>query len=426
MKTNYTYLLHANYMHAYSKPMSTTVVVSLDTRKKKQDNSFPIVIRITHKGKLRALSTGFSVKESDWNPETRTVRKSYTGVSSVSRMNNILAKRKSDALDMIMKLEVEGVLNSLTAQQIKERISGSAEEQDFYSLAQGHIQQHIDQKRIGTARSYKDTLSSMQKYFNRKTLPFSDITYDFLCRYETKYLAQGNSPNGLAVYMRTIRAIYNKAVKGGVIEKKHYPFNDYTIKTKPTRKRAIGIEEMKRLFNLKVNPDSGLKLALDLFTFSFYLMGMNVTDIFHLKLKDIKSGRIRYTRAKTAHLYDIQIPEVILPIIQLYGEDKGPEEFLFPIIKRQGSMDRYRDIEWARSRYNKRLKELASMAGITSPITSYTTRHTYATLCKQKGIPLAAIQEMLGHQSIKTTEVYLDSLSSDSRDAFHKEAINLD
>jgi site-specific recombinase XerD len=406
--------------------MSTSLVLSLDTRKKKQDTTYPIVLRITHNGLMRAISTGFSVKESEWNPETRTVRKSYKGVSSVSRLNNILSKRKSDALDTIMKLESEGVLSSMTVQQIKERISGSKDEQDFYSFTATNIEQLIEQGRIGTARSYRDTIASLKKYFPKKRLTFSDITYDFLNLYETKYRAQGHSANGLAVYMRTIRAIYNKAVKGGLIEKKHYPFNDYTIKTKPTRKRAIALNDMKRLLNLELEPDSALRFAQELFTVSFYLMGMNITDIFHLKLKNLKNGRIAYARAKTAHLYDILVPEAIAPILKKYSEGKSEDEYLFPIIKRNSQANRYRDIEWARSRYNKRLKELARLAEISATITSYTTRHTYATLCKQKGIPLGAIQEMLGHQSIKTTQVYLDSLSSDTRDAYHKEAINFD
>lgn len=74
-------------------------------------------------------------------------------------------------------------------------------------------------------------------------------------------------------------------------------------------------------------------------------------------------------------------------------------------------------------RYNKALKELADLAGIEEEITGYTARHTFATMAKYKGVPVAAISEALGHADIKTTQVYLSQFDQDTLDGFHEMVI---
>lgn len=144
-----------------------------------------------------------------------------------------------------------------------------------------------------------------------------------------------------------------------------------------------------------------------------------------LLVSGIDGDRIRYSQSKTAHKFNILIPEALIHIIKRYGHGKAREEFLFPIIKRTSPSDQSKDIEWARKRYNKKLKELAVLANISPTITSYLARHSFASIAKNKEIPLIAISEMLGHKSVKTTQIYLASLLSDKRDEYHYRVLQL-
>jgi integrase/recombinase XerD len=151
-------------------------------------------------------------------------------------------------------------------------------------------------------------------------------------------------------------------------------------------------------------------------------MGISFTDLAHLRKKDCIDGRIQFSRQKTHRKYDIVITNKLKPILEQFLT-KSKTEYIFPIIKRIEPSEIYKDIEWARKRYNKKLRKIAELCGIESNLTSYVSRHSFATLAKNKGIPITAISEMLGHESVKTTQVYLDSLPSDMIDKYHRDIL---
>ncbi|UTA68503.1 site-specific integrase [Emticicia sp. 21SJ11W-3] len=128
------------------------------------------------------------------------------------------------------------------------------------------------------------------------------------------------------------------------------------------------------------------------------------------KKSSIKNGRIKYRRRKTAKIYDINITPSLEKILTNYIEQNADSKFVFPILKREEAAFRDKEIQWSRRRYNKKLKTLATLCGIDSNLTSYVSRHSFATQVMLLDIPLTAISSMLGHSSIKTTEIYLKGL----------------
>jgi len=112
-------------------------------------------------------------------------------------------------------------------------------------------------------------------------------------------------------------------------------------------------------------------------------------------------------------------------ILKPYTDGKTDLQYVFPIIKRTRLVDQEKDVQWARKRYNKRLKELASKAGIEANLTSYVSRHSYASRAKTLGISHNIISEMLGHKSTKTTDVYLADLESEVMDEYHSKVVDL-
>ena len=400
--------------------MNTNVVVSLDTRRKKKDGSYPIIMRLGHDGKTTSIPLGLSIDEKDWDDKQRKVKKTYTGVNSVTWLNNRIQKIKTEAMDIILKLHEDGILQTLPITSIKDRITQKDAKDSFFEFANQCMNELIAANRIGTARSYKGIISILKDYRKGRDLLFKEITYDFLTKFEIHHKAKGNGVNGLAVYMRTIRSIYNKGIKSGMVEKELYPFDDYKIKTAPTEKRALDIEFLKKIIELDLTWDHLCFDTRNYFLASYMMYGMNFADMAYLEKSSIANGRLKYRRRKTGKLYDIKVTPQLEKILTYYMEKDPESRYVFSVIKRQGALLQEKDIQWARKRYNKKLKALASLCGISSNLTSYVSRHSFATQALLHNIPLAAISTMLGHSSLKTTEIYLKSLPVNLLDGYNE------
>jgi len=426
---------------------STSVKVSLDTRRSKSDGTYPLILRLTHKRKTTSIKIGIHLRKEDWDAETLEVKKSYKGTSNVKRLNNEIQKKKAEALDKILKLEEKSKHVPLTVTDVKQHIDPSATSQSFYEFGERLVKDLISTERIGTARSYEGVINVL-KTFNKgkplaknlggnpketnklkfaakfkeihyRDLSFEEINYNFLTQFENYHLSSGNELNGLAVYMRTIRSIYNQAIKAGGVDKSLYPFAAYKIKTEPTKKRALDITYLTKIIGLDLTENHPSFDARNYFVVSYMMYGMNFADMAFLQKSDIANGRIRYRRRKTSKLYDIKIGESLAGILTHYIQKTPTSKYVFPIIKRETAVLQQRDIQTARKAFNKNLKDIATLCGIEQNLTSYVSRHSFATQAMIQNVPVSAISAMLGHSSLKTTEIYLKGLPSDILDDYN-------
>jgi len=405
--------------------MDTSIAPSIDLRRKRKDGTYPLVLRLGHKQSTTTIHLKISVMEKDWDAKNHIVRKTYKGVESVTRLNNSINKRKSDAMDIIMKLHEAGRLNGMSIAELRDEIDGEEiESLTFYTYANEQIEELRRANRFGTARSYKGVISVLKDFCPGKELQFQDINYKFLAKFEATHASKGNTPNGLSVYFRAIRAIYNKAIKSGIVEKELYPFADYKIKSIPTEKRALEWSLLTKIIDKKIKKDDECFNARNYFVASYMMYGMNFTDMAYLKITDIKDGRIQYRRRKTSKLYDIKLTTNLEKILSYYIENNNGLGFIFPILKREELALQDKDIQWARKCYNKRLKDLAGLCGIEQNLTSYVSRHSFATQAMLQQVPLNAISSMLGHSSLKTTEIYLKSLPTNILDDYNDKIMN--
>ena len=154
---------------------------------------------------------------------------------------------------------------------------------------------------------------------------------------------EGNTLNGLASYMRTIRAIYNRGIKAGIIEQDAYPFIHYQIKMTPTSKRALDISSIRKILNLKLKRCDPLFNYRNYFLISYMLYGMPFIDMAFLKIKDIADGRIKYQRKKTAKQYNIKLTEQVIELLSYYTLDKKPND-LKKIFKNKSLDNIFREI----------------------------------------------------------------------------------
>ena len=236
---------------------SPSITITLDTRRAKKDGSFPLVLRLSFKGLTSNISLGYDIPQRDWDGRRRRVKRSFEGVNSVSRLNHELVKRKADALDQIKELQEKDLLYGMTIQEVKRYITKEVNSSSFLSFTESLIEDLKKVQKFGNAASYYTLLGVLRRFIGSRgktDLEFKEVNYKFLKQFETAHLAKGNSLNGLAVYMRTIRAIYNKAIKEGLVEKDKYPFDSYKIRTEPTKKRAISLEDIRKVINLQLNP----------------------------------------------------------------------------------------------------------------------------------------------------------------------------
>lgn len=261
--------------------------------------------------------------------------------------------------------------------------------------------------RLRTKDIYHSALNSFLRFSNDVCI--DGIDSEMMLRYENYlHVSRGVKRNTSSFYIRVLRAVYNRAVDRGLTVDNH-PFRAVYTGIDKTVKRALPLNAVKRIMRLDLSARPGVALARDLFMFSFYTRGMSFVDMAYLKKSDLCDGVLTYRRRKTGQLLQIKWEKCMQEIIDRHG--CGIDGYLLPIISRAG-VDERRQYESAMCITNIRLKEVGRLAGIPAPLTTYVARHSWASIARQKNIPLSIISEGMGHESEKTTRIYLASLET--------------
>lgn len=422
----------ANFLPSKGIRMKVSVKLELDERYQKRDGSYPIKLLIVIGRNPLRIPAGYNVEAKYWQENSQSIKASCKVFQNVTRINTLLNKEKSRVLDILTQLQDTGELEKLSLKEIKDRIVGNNAVTYTYKFCQQIIKELEEAGKVGNARVYGMILLSLKNFAGDVDFPMRQITYAWLKRYEAWYFARTNQNgkpntlNGLNVNMRTLRAVYNSAIKRDLVPQDTYPFKKYVLKREATRKKAISHQD---IFKLKaVEPQTTMqRRAKDYFLMSFYLMGASFVDLAFLKVGDVKADRIEYKRKKTGRLHSIKITSALQEILEPYLKDKTTDDFILNIIPKEANLKRqYAAARNAMKDYNKALKELAALAGISESITSYTARRTFATIAKYKGVPVAAISDALGHTDVKTTQIYLDQFDNDTMDAYNAFIISED
>ena len=256
--------------------------------------------------------------------------------------------------------------------------------------------QESDRKR-STKENLLTTITVLQEF--RPGIDFKDITYTFLRDFEVHLKEKGNSVNTIAKHLRQLRTLVNEAINQGYIPSDAYPFRKYKIKQEKGRKEFLTPDELKRLENLDV--DKKLRHVLDAFLFCCYT-GLRYSDFCQLTPENI----IRVNGKRWLHFKSVKTDvEIRLPLHLLF-EGKA-----LAVLERYDIVTDFAKIG-PNSEANKYLAQLATLARIRKHITYHVARHTCATLLVHQGVPITTVQKLLGHTSVRTTEVYSEVLSN--------------
>ena len=222
--------------------------------------------------------------------------------------------------------------------------------------------------------------------------------------------------------MRILRSVYNKAVGEGIASQRA-PFEKVYTGVDKTRKRAVDMATIESLRKLDLRGSRSLAYARDLFVFSFYMRGMAFVDMAYLRKSDVRDQTAQYIRRKTGQSLCIRLEPCITEIIRRYARKTKNTPYVFPIIAATDENEAYAQYQNALSYYNKLLKKLSKLLQADTHLSSYVSRHTWATTARNCDIPLSVISAGLGHRSQATTQIYLASLEDSVIDEANRKII---
>lgn len=405
--------------------MITSVRLMLNKGRRLNSGSYPLVFQVIHNRRKKLLYSGYHIKEEAFDKQEEKIiasgADSAFSVADIAKMNRELRKIRSTIHTRIRHLKqtrvfytVEDILTPCVHKNVK---------QQFYLLRyiDAQIERKKELKKDGMAAAYKSTRSSLAKFLNNSDIRIPTIDLRFVRRYEDFLYSTGVTSNTISYYLRNFRILYNQAIVDGCHSHNEYPFVKAQTRPEKTVKRALTRENLQSLANLMLEDASELEFSRDLYLFSFYAQGMAFVDIVLLKKSSICNGILSYSRHKSKQLIRIAVTPQMQEIMDKY---KAAGEYIFPILDKQDSSE-YKLYRLALGRINRHLRRIAAMANIKVPLTTYTARHTWATLARDYGAPVSVISAGLGHTSEEMTRIYLKEFDVSLLDKVNSMVTNL-
>lgn len=366
-----------------------------------------IFYQIIHNRIIRQLKTNYRLFIHEWNNV-----ESLIILSNNNRRNYL--QSIEEQIDWDIK-RLQSIINQwenkqqrYTAEDIISTFQKEANEQSLFNFMQGvivHLQQMGKQR---TSETYRCTLKSFMQFRDDKDVLLENIDSDLMLMYEAFLRGKGLTKNSTSFYMRILRAVYNRAVEKDLTTNRN-PFKHVYTGIDKTIKRAIPLKAIKQIKSLDLSLQPSLDFARDMFLFSFYTRGMSFIDMAYLKKKDLSNGILSYRRRKTGQQLFIRWEKCMQEIVEKY--ENPLSEYLLPIIKPMNG-DKRTQYQNAMYLINRKLKNIGKMVSVQQPLTMYTARHSWASVAKNKNVPISVISEGMGHDSEMTTQIYLASLDT--------------
>ncbi|WP_114939570.1 site-specific integrase [Mucilaginibacter endophyticus] len=396
--------------------MAINIKIILRINKTLPNGEHPIVFRITEERRNYELSTKKSSLLKDWDGRTQTVHTSHPNHKPINALlNNI--KVKTTLYFASLQDDQQSRVGAI--KEIVARLTGAIQKAPTKKLLEffdDEINRLKSMDRLGYASVHVMTKNRLSKFMNHIDMTFEDIDLNFIRRFEDWMIKKDIAVTTRSIDLRTFRTVWRNAIKEKHCKENHYPFKDFAFSkynNPKTKKRAITQEQFKKIANLELDDDK-LVNSRNYFLFSYYCRGLNFTDLANLKWTNIIDGNLNYIRAKTKEQFDFKLHPEALRILAFYKSMEGNSDdgYVFPILyKRHASVRSKRDRRMKiLKRVNQDLKIISKKAEIEKNITTYVARHTYATTLKAKGLTIEEIGKTLGHDSTKTTEIYLDEI----------------
>jgi integrase len=401
-----------------------TFAVSVMKHHKRKDGKYPVSIRVTHNRKSAYISTGLYVSrkqvDKKFNISDLFLLKSV--LERVEKYEKIVLQASSEFLDVSSAKEMVKYV---------EAVRSADKRIDFLGFGREISASMIKAGQASRGKHVATTLNSIEDFMHGKPLFMHEINSVFLRDYESFLRSEREmtrrassnkmviskrlpvSDTGVRGYMTNIKLLFHKAMDkyndedGEIVIIKNYPFRKYKMPgVNPTKNRSLEVDVIKKILFLPDNDDHARNFGRDVFALSFFLVGMNTVDLFHVLKDCARDGRLSYSRSKTMGrrsdlaLISVKIEPEVLALMEKYAGSSRLFRFF----------DLYSSASIFGAAVNKGLARIAKELGITSGLTSYYARHSWATIARnQLDVSLDDIALCLNHVSNehRITETYV-------------------
>jgi len=409
--------------------MGLTFKFIIDRVHPKKNGTLPVRLRLYVDRIYKEHSLGFAVLQKQWDGQLQQVLPANenhlaynTKISSTRSKIQKFLLLNEDRESRVTPDEIIRHINQRQGETI------SKAKPDILAYGKQHIAKLQAAGNIGNAIAYSCAINKLKSYTGRDKLEFEAITYRFLEDFNTSMLADGIKVNSVSNYVRTIRALFNKAIKDGTLEAKFYPFTGFKIRNEKTISRALTLPEMAKIASIELPENSPVWHQRNLFLLSFCFIGINLADLLTLTRENIVDGRIVFRRKKTHKVYSIHLQEKTRELLSYYltSSPESSKDFLLPFIKQKHNpIQLKRNIQQAIKNCNDCLGELTKQCQIDKPVTSYYARYSWANIARALGYSKDLIAEALGHEyGNKTTGIYLDQCDNRIIDSMNEKVVD--
>ena len=285
------------------------------------------------------------------------------------------------------------------------------------------------EQKYAAAHGYLCALHSFQDFVGGRgvPLPMNEVFRPERLKAYEEWLMQKKArplkPNSVTCYMSSLRAVYNRWMPAGTPGHDAKMFADVHTRVVSQTKRALQGWQMEKV--LAGSPFIAGQTALDYFRLMFLCRGMPFIDLAHLRKRDLQGRYLVYLRHKTKRPMRVELCPEALRLLREYGKKSPDSPYLLPILDADtpGGWGLYKDYQDALRHFNRELAPAVELLLPGIRVSSYTARHTWATLAYHMGLPLGVISQSLGHSSIRVTETYLKPFENERLDKANKQLI---
>lgn len=355
----------------------------------------PIYLRITANRQKSELYTGYTATLKEWSQEDQLIKNNPI-------VNQELSKMKSKVYEII--IDLEKTKKPISTSILKSLLSGKQSIDisliQYFTKHLSEIQIRNEIKNISIAK-YKQSLNTLIAFIPYKykvqDITLSQIDYDFVNSYDL-YLREVHElhKNTINKYHSRLRTILLKALAEGHIIKQ--PYANFKLNSIKTDREYLSQEELNKIIKLDISHNLSLDKVKDIFIFSVYT-GLRFEDAQSLTIENLNNYKekpfIRFIQQKTNRAIEIPLLRPANEIINKYknSDERKVLNKLLPKISNQ--------------KVNMYLKIISDLSGINRKISHHIARHTFATtICLNNNMPLEDVSMLLGHSSIKTTQIY--------------------
>lgn len=409
-------LVHPEQDENAMKHRRVSLVALFDTARKLKDENGAIKLRITYNRESKLYSTGLSVSEDE-----------YLNICSHKPKADMRDKKRYVYSYLKRAYEIIIELDEFSFDAFDKKYKSKKKTNNILSYLENYVELLQQENRHGSAECYNSTKMKLKAFTKSDVVPFESIDVAFLKRFEQWMLLDGCSPTTVGFYCRCIKKLFNDAIREEEVKPERYPFGNpkdglYSPPQPRNIKKALSLQDLKKIIEYQPIEGSPEHYYRDIWMFSYLGNGINIKDICLLKYKDMHRDSIYYDRAKTinsnrrAKPITISLIDQNKEIIKRWGNPmENLDTYIFPVIDGTETIDKQRDkIKQFTKQINKYIRRIAGKVGIEKEISTYTARHSFATVLKRSGISPAYISEALGHSNLKTTESYLDSFENET------------